>query len=156
MKMVTCLLTALVLATPSAYAADAKGSSALALATIVAGHSPTMDQRDKRLLRRMFNGRGTGRSQGKITVEADSIKCKVGNVDITSRSCDLAFGKEQVSLDGRRANEVFATLVVAGVTPDGAAGSMNAAVSKFKCTIDPQEIKQKAGGGADCSFDAGP
>jgi hypothetical protein len=156
MKMVTCLLTALVLATPSAHAADVKGANALALATIVANHSEAMERRDKRVLRRLFNGGANVRAKDKITVEADSIKCRVSNVDITSRSCNLTFGKDQVDLNGRRANEVFATLVVAGVTPDGAAGSINAAVSKFKCTIDPQEIKQKAGGGADCSFDAGP
>jgi len=155
MKMVTCLLTALVLATPSAHAADVKGANALALATIVANQSDAMDRRDRRVLRRLFNG-GNVRAKDKITVEADSIQCKVSNVDITSRSCNLTFGKDKVDLNGRRANEVFATLVVAGVTPDGAAGSMNVAVSKLKCTIDPQEIKQKAGGGADCSFDAGP
>ena len=70
MKMVTCLLTALVLASPSAHAADAKASSALALATIVAGHSPTLGTPEKRLLRRMFNGRSNVKYQGKISVES--------------------------------------------------------------------------------------
>ena len=38
---------------------------------------------------------------------------------------------------------------------DGAAGTMFEALSHLDCTINPQEIQQKAGGGASCSFDPG-
>ncbi len=39
--------------------------------------------------------------------------------------------------------------------PDGAAGSTFESLSHLVCTIDPQVIAQKAGGGADCTFDPG-
>ena len=44
---------------------------------------------------------------------------------------------------------------MAGVPPDAAAGSVFESLSKLNCTLDPGEIKQKAGGGASCSFETG-
>jgi hypothetical protein len=44
---------------------------------------------------------------------------------------------------------------MAGIPADGAAGSVFESLSKLTCTLDPAEIKQKAGGGADCSFETG-
>jgi hypothetical protein len=46
-------------------------------------------------------------------------------------------------------------MVAAGIAADGAAGSLVESVSKLECTIDPSEIKQKTGGGADCTFETG-
>jgi hypothetical protein len=40
-------------------------------------------------------------------------------VDIASHSCDLSFGGQVVSLTGRSAHELFATLEESGVEPDG-------------------------------------
>jgi hypothetical protein len=91
----------------------------------------------------------------KITVAADSIVCKMSNVDITARSCDLVFRTHKRTVTGRDANEVYGTLALAGVTSEGAAGSMTASIMKLECTIDPMVIKQKAGGGADCTFETG-
>jgi hypothetical protein len=85
---------------------------------------------------------------------ADKIVCRTSNVDITARSCELTFKIAKHTLKGREANEVFATLVMAGVLSDGAAGSIVESLSKLNCTLDPK-AKEKAGGGADCSFDAG-
>ena len=156
MKIPTaCLAAALALANAPADAASANGGSALALATLVADQSPTLGGSERRLLKRLLNGRSSGRSASKIMVEADSVVCRVSNVDITSRSCSLVFGKETITLTGRRSHELYATLIEVGVQPQGAAGSMIAGIKTFKCTIDPQEIKQKAGGGAECSFDVG-
>jgi hypothetical protein len=39
-----------------------------------------------------------------------------------------------------------------GVPADGAAGSTFEAVSNLKCTIDPNQVKQKSGGGAHCDY----
>jgi hypothetical protein len=87
-----------------------------------------------------------------ITVVAEKVTCRAGNVDIASHSCDLSFGGQVVSLTGRSAHELFATLEENGVEPDGAAGSIFEAVSNLKCTIDPNEVKQRAGGGAECQY----
>ena len=81
--------------------------------------------------------------------------CRVSNVDITSRSCELTFGSRKRTLTGREANEVGATAAAAGVPSEGAAGSSIESISKLRCTIDPNEIMQKAGGGANCIFETG-
>jgi len=88
----------------------------------------------------------------KITVKADSITCRVSNVDITARSCDLVFASGKRALKGREANELYGTLAVAGVTAEGAAGSMIEGITNLECIIDPNVVKQKGGGGADCTF----
>ena len=91
----------------------------------------------------------------KISVDAESVICRVSNVDITSRSCELNFGARKRTLTGREANEVGATMAAAGIPSEGAAGSSIESVSKLRCTIDPNEIMQKAGGGAQCNFETG-
>lgn len=56
-------------------------------------------------------------------MRADAVTCRASNVDIAFHACTLAFGKETVRVDGRKAHELFATLVETGVSPEGAAGS---------------------------------
>ena len=89
------------------------------------------------------------------SVKADKIVCRASNVDISFHSCALTFRSKTINLKGRRAHELFATVGEVGVPPDGAAGTMFEALSHLDCTINPQEIQQKAGGGASCSFDPG-
>jgi hypothetical protein len=135
----------------------ATGPSALALAAVVADHSTLVSAFHKRVIARLFAGNTNfGFTPGrKISVTADSIVCKTSNVDITSRSCDLTFSVGKRSLHGREANELSATATVAGATSEGAAGSSIESFSKLDCTIDPNEIMKKAGGGAQCTFEAG-
>jgi hypothetical protein len=80
------------------------------------------------------------------------IVCRVSNVDITARSCELTFDNGARPLKGREANEVNATLTAAGAIAEGAAGSMIQTVTNLSCTLDPNVIKDNSGGGADCSF----
>jgi hypothetical protein len=47
------------------------------------------------------------------------VVCRVSNVDITSRSCELSFGARKRTLTGREANEVGATAAAAGVPSEG-------------------------------------
>ena len=88
----------------------------------------------------------------KISVTADSVMCRVSDVDLTARSCELVFKGGKRSLAGREANELYATMAVAGVMTEGAAGSMFESITKLDCTIDPNMIKQQDGGGADCTW----
>jgi hypothetical protein len=141
------------LATPG----SATGPAALALAAVVAQHSPLVRPLERRVIARLFSG-GTRfgfTPNTKISVDADSVICRVSNVDITSRSCELTFGSRKRTLTGREANEIFATAATAGVSSEGAAGSIIESVSKVRCTLDPNAIMQKAGGGAECSFETG-
>ena len=98
--------------------------------------------------RAFFVGQSGVRYAKKISVTADKIVCRVSNVDITARSCELTFKGAKQTITGRRASEIFATEAMAGVPPDGAAGSVFESLSKLNCTLDPAEIRKKAGGGA--------
>lgn len=141
----------------AAASSSASGPMGLALAGLVAPHSPRISGHNKHVIARLFNGHASVSfpANKKIAVTADQVTCRISNVDVTMRSCELAFGTHKRALKGRAANELFATLVAAGVMAEGAAGSLIASISKLDCTLDPSEIKQKAGGGAQCSFDTG-
>src|ERR1700674_5557241 len=136
----------------AAEAASASGPTALALAGVIAQHSSVLGSYDRRAVRRLFDGNSSISfpPNRKISVKADSAVCRVSDVDVTARSCELVFGAAKRSFKGQIANEVFATLAAAGVASEGAAGSIIESVKRLVCTLDPKEIKQKAGGGADC------
>ncbi len=154
MKPTAFLTIPLLLANHAAFAGSADGNGALALAVIVAEHSPNIKASDKAVLAKFLNGQTNVPypPNKKITVAADVVTCRASNVDITLHSCDLTFGAKKVATHGRKAHELYATLAEVGVPPDGAAGSIFEAVSNLDCTIDPTEVKQKAGGGAHCTF----
>jgi hypothetical protein len=150
------LATALMfLGLASARAGSVTGQAALALAGVVAPASHVLSMTEKEAVATLFAANSTIPYKKKIVVTAEKIVCRVSNVDITARSCELTFGKTVKTINGRAANEVFATAAMAGVASDGAAGSIFESVSKLSCTLDPQVIKDKAGGGAECSFEAG-
>lgn len=141
----------------SAAAVTAAAPISLALAGVVAPYSPLVSARDKRVIARLFDGNANMDfpAGGKISVKADAIVCRVSNVDITLRDCELTFGTYKRGVDGRAANELYATLAAAGLTAEGAAGSMIESMSKLDCTLVPSLIRQKAGGGAECTFETG-
>jgi hypothetical protein len=155
MKPIAFLTIPLLLANHAAFAGSIEGNGALALAALVAEHSPGVTAFDKNVLAKFLNGYANVRyvPNKKITVAADAVTCRASNVDITRHSCDLTFGAKKVATQGRKAHELYATLAEAGVPPEGTAGSVVEAVSNLDCTIDPGEVKQKAGGGAHCTFD---
>ena len=166
LALAACSAVALTLGQEVAVAKSitSDGPAALALAAVVAEHSPlaVVPGFDQRVLRRLFAGNTNfGFTPGrKISVTADSIECRTGHVDITMRTCDLTFSVRNRSagkrtLRGRQANELSATATVVGAASEGAAGSSTQSFSKLKCTIDPNEIMQKAGGGAQCPFETG-
>jgi hypothetical protein len=138
-------------------ASTASGASALALAGIVADHSPEVSAADRAALNHLFAGNldFDWPADRPIAVKADAVVCRAGNVDITAWSCELTFGKHRVTAKSRQAHELYATILEAGVPPDGAAGSTFAALTHLDCTINPNVIKQKSGAGASCNFDPG-
>jgi hypothetical protein len=147
----------LLLVSQSVWAASTTGHSALALAAVVAPHSPALSQQDKAVMAALFDGHAPTFPAGqKITINADSVTCFAGDVSINTFSCNLTFGKSTITVTGRKGNEIFATLIEAGVPSDGAAGKIYESLAQLSCTIDPNEIKQNTGGGASCSFAPGP
>jgi hypothetical protein len=136
-----------------ALAANTTGHSALALAGVIAQHSPTLARLDKSTMAALFDGRDPPYPAGrKISVKADSVTCFAGDVSINTFSCALTFDKSTITVTGRRGNEIYATLIEAGVPSSGAAGKIYEAVAQLDCSIDPNAIKQNDGGGAGCSF----
>jgi hypothetical protein len=95
----------------------------LALAAVIAQHSPSVRAFDKRVIARLFRGNTSFgfTPNTKISVDADSVVCRVSNVNITARSCELSFGSRKRTLTGREANELGATAAAAGVPSEGAA-----------------------------------
>jgi hypothetical protein len=138
----------------AAYAEEADGSAALALAALAGNVSPLLGEQEKNVLMGLLDGQEKlSFPAGKtITIEATTLTCRASDVDLTSRSCALKFGNQDVALTGRAAHELFATLAEIGVPPDGAAGSIFETVSALRCTVDPDEVKQNAGGGAHCEY----
>jgi hypothetical protein len=137
-----------------AFAADATGNAALSLAALVGQHSPTLTPREKRLLSAYLEGRPKSDYPPgkKVVVRADEATCRISDVDITAKSCDLKFGARAVSFGGRQAQELYATLIEAGVPSSGAAGSIYESVKALACTIDPAAVREEGGGGANCTF----
>ncbi len=139
----------------SAVPVNVTGSAALAVAAVVARHSPLLSADEKKMIAGLLDGGAAGGNAPgkKSSIMADSILCKASNVDLPARSCEIIFKTgPRASVKGREANEVFATLAMAGVAPEGAAGSMIENLSKLNCTLDPGAINDKSGGGAECSF----
>jgi hypothetical protein len=137
----------------AAWAASAAGNGALALAALVGEHSK-LSSADKKALARVFDG-NLNVPNKTIVVRADAVVCRAGDVDITAHSCELTFGTKKVVRKGRKAHEIFATLIEVGVPSEGAAGTIFEALKNLQCTINLHDIKDKAGGGANCTFDPG-
>ena len=153
--LITTLVTTLGQSAASAAPATATGSTALAVAAVVAQYSPLLSAYEKRLIAGLFDGNVKAGDKRKLSVTAEAVTCRISNVAIAERSCDLAFAKGKRSLKGRAANELYATLASAGVTAEGAAGSMIESVTKLNCTLDLGAISQNDGSGATCSWESG-
>jgi hypothetical protein len=149
----------LLLVSQSVWAQTATGHVGVALAGVVAPHAPNsiLSNHDKKIMAELFDGKSPHVPAGKkISIKADSVVCFAGNVSINTFNCELTFGSKKVTLTGRKANEIYATLIEAGVPEDGATGKIYESLKGLSCTIEPNEIEQSSGGGANCSFTPGP
>ena len=157
LKRCAIVLVGLAIGSPAACAADtASGSGALALAALVGIQSPAVTAAGRRGLARILDGDLGFPGHGKIRIEAADVTCRASDVDVSAHACTLKFGTASRTLKGRKAHELYATLIENGVASDGAAGSVFEAVSHLTCTIEFAALKQRGGGGAGCTYDAGP
>ncbi len=146
----------LMIAVTPAPAAQTSGAMALALAALVAEHAPALPARDRYVVAALFAGNEriyypAGRS---IVVRASKVQCRISDVQITARSCQLTAGGRTKTLTGEPANALYATLAAAGVPSDGAEGSIYEQVQGLACTLTPSVIVQNGGGGASCAYAA--
>src|SRR5262249_5079190 len=118
----------------TAFAAlgSATGPTALALAAVIAPHSPAVRAFDKRVIARLFRGNTSFgfTANNKISVQADCLVRRVNKVHITSGSCEAKLRSPKPTLTGREANENRATGAAAGVPSQGAAGSSIETITK--------------------------
>ena len=132
-------------ATPSKIS----GSTALALAGVIAPLSPQLSGAEKKAMAMLFAANSDIPYKKPIVVTADRIVCRTGNVDITVRSCEVTFGKKVKTVNGSTANEIFATEALAGVPSDGAAGSNFESLTQAELHNRPQcdqaEGRQRGG-----------
>ena len=80
-------------------------------------YSPLLTADEREAVSAFFVGQSGVRYAKKISVTADKIVCRVSNVDITARSCELTFKGAKQTITGRRASEIFATEAMAGIPP---------------------------------------
>jgi hypothetical protein len=154
-RLMILMVLLLAAGAPAASAADISGSTALALASVIAPLSPVLASGEKKAIAMLFAANSDVPYKKPIVVTADRIVCRTGNVDITVRSCEVTFGKKVKTVNGATASEIYATEALAGVPADGAAGSNFESLSKLSCTIDPNAIRQRDGSGASCTFQPG-
>jgi hypothetical protein len=154
MKTPILLALSLSLACPMASAGTVSGNGALSFAALVGLESPHLTRAEKNLLLKYLNGEAKAAfPKGKnLAVKGDSVTCRISNVDITAHFCDLKFGARTVAFSGRKAHELYATLIENGVPFDGAAGSIFEAIGAFDCKIVPAEVAEMGGGGAQCDY----
>src|SRR5262245_3935299 len=105
------------IAAAAARAEERMGASALAVAALVGEHSPKLSADEKALLSGYLESRPAPPQShvGRFRVDADRVLCRGGNVDIIAHSCELTFGATTARIEGRRAHELFATLIELGV-----------------------------------------
>ena len=142
-------------AASGATPAQISGSTALALAGVVAPLSPILSGAEKKAVAMLFAANANIPYKKPIVVTADRIVCRTSNVDITLRNCEVTFGTKVKTVNGPTANEIFATEALSGIPSDGAAGSNFESLTRLSCTIDPNAIRQKDGSGAECTFQPG-
>ncbi len=134
------------------------GNDALALAALVAQYSPREPKATKRALSNLLDGKLNVKypENKKITVAADSIDCRASTDGSAAHTCDLKFATKTVSINGRKAHELLATLVEAGTASRQEAGALPHAIDRLSCEITPSEIRRKSGKGSECQFESGP
>jgi hypothetical protein len=160
MKRTILLALPLLLAANSgAFAASSGGNAALALAALIAEHSPAISHNERIVLGRFLEGHtGFALPPGMhhIVVSADKVVCRLSDIDVTMHNCDITVGSMTYTEAGRRGQALLATMQENGVTGDGAAGSIYFGVAPISCNIDTGMVQARAGGGAKCVFTVGP
>lgn len=143
---------------PAASQLTVTGNDALALAALVAQYSPREPKATKRALSNLLDGKLNVKypESKKITVAADSIDCRASIAGSAAYTCDLKFATKSVSINGRKAHELLATLVEAGTASRQEAGALPHAMGRLSCEITPSEIRRKSGKGSECQFEPGP
>lgn len=128
-----------------------QGSAALMLASLIAPYEPSLDGKRRAALA-VLGDNGASIFE-RIELNAANVSCRTSNVAIGAYGCDMKFANgATTALKGRKAHELYATMLENGVPVEGAAGSLQAQINELKCVIEPRVLAQNAGGGAYCGW----
>jgi hypothetical protein len=155
MKRAFCLAIPFVFASATAFAAQSSGNGALALAAQIGAEDPSLSAKQKSVLAYFLNSQTNvtlAAGVRSITVKADKISCRMGDVDIGLHDCTLTFGSRTVTKSGAAGQMFLATIQENGVPSDGAAGTIFYNATAVTCTIDAAQVESHDGGGAKCTF----
>jgi len=155
MKRALCFAIPLVFAGAPVWAAQSNGNAALALAAQIGAEDPALSAQQKLVLTYFLNSQtnvALPAGVRSITVKADKITCRMGDVDIGLHACTLTFGAKTVTKSGAAGQMLQATMQENGVPSDGAAGTIYYTATRLACTIDATEVESHDGGGATCTF----
>lgn len=142
-------------ATPASAANGgvSQGSGSLMLASLIAPYEPSLDGKRRAALTAL--GDNGASIFERIELNAANVSCRTSNVAIGAYGCDLKFANgATTALKGRKAHELYATMLENGVPVEGAAGSMQTQINELKCVIEPRVLAQNSGGGAYCGWKA--
>lgn len=155
MKRTLILVIPLVLASVPVSAGQSNGNAALTLAALIGADQPSLPRAEKAALASFLNSQTNVTLPAgvrSITVRADKISCRMGNVDIGLHDCTLTFGSRTVTKSGSAGQMFLATMQENGVPSDGAAGTIFYNATAVTCTIDAAQVESHDGGGAKCTF----
>jgi hypothetical protein len=123
--------------------------SSLLVAALVGGASPTLGVGDKAALTHYLAGQPAPDARlAKFAVTANQVLCTSSNRSEITWSCDLTFGARKVHLAGAAAAELYADLMLTGLSGQAAMGTDEVGTKPLACTIDPAAIAAQTGGAA--------
>jgi hypothetical protein len=150
------IFAAIALAAQPASAAPTttEGFGALSLATVLAQHDPLLTVADRALLAHYLAGYPQALHHAGLVIHLNTgaIACRAGDVDLAMHECTIKLGAHTMTLTGRNAHELYATMVEAGIPSDGAAGSIYESVNGLQCVIQADQISDESGDGAVCTY----
>jgi hypothetical protein len=155
MKRAFVLALPFLFASVTAFAAQSSGNGALALAAQIGAEDPSLSTQQKSVLTYFLNSQTSVTLPSgvrTITVKADKISCRMGDVDIGLHACTLTFGSRTVTKSGTAGQMFLATMQENGVPSDGSAGTIFYNATAVSCTIDATQVESHDGGGAACTF----
>jgi len=152
-KIVLFAMTFVLVDVAVAVAGSIEGKDALILAALVTEQSPKATAASRAVLASLVERRSKVRypSSNKINVKADAVSCKMSRYDADEFSCELTFDTKTFTARGRKARELYDALP--SDVASGAMGEYFEELTNLNCVIDPAEVRQKKGGGAQCAYD---
>jgi hypothetical protein len=136
-------------ASPPASPIKLDSAASLLVAALVGASSPTLSAPDKAALTHYLAGQpAADAATPKFTVSATKVLCTSSNRSEITWSCDLTFAAKTLHLTAAPAADLYAALMLTGLTGQAAMGTDEVGTAPLTCVIDPAAIAAGTGGAA--------